>query len=148
MSIIAFMRQHHSHCDELFVAAEEAAHRKDWDATRVALTRFASDTEAHFSAEEERLFPAFEHATGSAMGPTQMMRMEHAQMRGLLDQMSAAVTAGDLDAYAGAAETLLVLLQQHNMKEENILYPMCDRALHGEEMVSILSQRLNEASAV
>ena len=147
MSIITFMRQHHSHCDELFVAAEEAAHRKDWDATRAAVTRFATDTEAHFAAEEERLFPAFEHATGSAMGPTQMMRMEHAQMRGLLDQMSAAVTARDLDAYAGAAETLLVLMQQHNMKEENILYPMCDRALHGDEMVNILNQRLGAASA-
>ncbi len=57
------------------------------------------------------------------------MRLEHAQMRPLLAQLEAACAARDGDGYAGAAETLLILMQQHNMKEENILYPMCDQAL-------------------
>ena len=62
-------------------------------------------------------------------GPTEMMRYAHEQMRALLAQMREACAARDADAYGGAAETLLMLMQQHNMKEENILYPMCDRAL-------------------
>jgi len=33
------------------------------------------------------------------------------------------------DDYAGTAETLLIIMQQHNVKEENVLYPMCDQRL-------------------
>ena len=32
----------------------------------------------------------------------------------------------DARGVAATCDTLLVLMQQHNMKEENILYPMCD----------------------
>lgn len=62
-------------------------------------------------------------------GPSQVMRFEHAQMRELLAQMNDAVARRDAGRFSGAAETLLVMMQQHNMKEENILYPMCDRTL-------------------
>ncbi|MEK7436721.1 MAG: hemerythrin domain-containing protein [Pseudomonadota bacterium] len=123
---------HHRHCDDLFVAAEEAAQRADWTAAGPAFERFHGQMKAHFEAEENLLFPAFEAATGMSAGPTQMMRHEHEQMRGLLAQLAAACEARDGEAYAGAAETLLMLMQQHNMKEENILYPMCDQALGAE----------------
>lgn len=123
---------HHRHCDDLFVAAEEAAQRADWAAAGPAFERFHGQMKAHFEAEEKLLFPAFEAATGMSAGPTQMMRHEHEQMRGLLAQLAAACEARDGEAYAGAAETLLMLMQQHNMKEENILYPMCDQALGAE----------------
>jgi iron-sulfur cluster repair protein YtfE (RIC family) len=53
-------------------------------------------------------------------------------MRPLLAQLAAACAAHDGESYAGVAETLLILMQQHNMKEENILYPMCDQALGAE----------------
>ena len=33
------------------------------------------------------------------------------------------------------AESLLIMMQQHNMKEENVLYPMCDQHLVGEPAV-------------
>ena len=123
---------HHRHCDDLFVAAEEAVQRQDWAAAATAFERLQAQMLAHFSAEEDLLFPAFEAAAGSASGPTRVMRMEHDQMRPLLEQLGAACAAHDGDAYAGAAETLLILMQQHNMKEENILYPMCDQALGAE----------------
>ena len=66
------------------------------------------------------------------MGPTQVMRMEHQQMRDLMSQAQAAIDAGDTDEYMGQAETLLIMMQQHNMKEENMLYPMCDQHLSAE----------------
>lgn len=123
---------HHRHCDDLFVAAEESALRGDWAAAAPAFARFFDQMKAHFDAEEGLLFPAFEAATGMSAGPTQMMRHEHEQMRSLLSQLEAACTAHDGEGYAGVAETLLMLVQQHNMKEENILYPMCDQALGAE----------------
>jgi DUF438 domain-containing protein len=75
-------------------------------------------------------------------GPTEVMRGEHRQMRDLLGQMSSGLADRDGDTFSGAAETLLILMQQHNMKEENILYPMCDNALGGSEVGATLSQRL------
>ena len=123
---------HHRHCDDLFVAAEEAVQRGDWAAAAPSFEHFHDQMKAHFAAEEELLFPAFEAATGMSAGPTKMMRYEHEQMRSLLSQLAAACAAHDSDGYAGAAETLLMLMQQHNMKEENILYPMCDQALGAE----------------
>jgi len=82
--------------------------------------------------EEEALFPAFEARTGMTQGPTQMMRMEHVQMRELLDQMTDAVQRQNSDAFLGDCETLLIIMQQHNMKEEQMLYLMADQVLAGE----------------
>ena len=130
--ISQILPNHHKHCDQLFVAAEDAVQRGDWSAADSAVAHFEAQMAAHFAAEEEVLFPAFEEATGMTGGPTEMMRYEHEQMRGLLTQLAASCAARDADSYGGVAETLLTLLQQHNMKEENILYPMCDQALEGE----------------
>ena len=138
---------HHKHCDDLFSAAEEAAQRGQWQACNDAYVSFAAALLAHFDAEETLLFPAFEKATGMTSGPTQMMRMEHGQMRELLNQLEAAMLAKDADTFSGVAETLLILTQQHNMKEENILYPMCDQALGSEveQLTAQLTKRLAES---
>ncbi len=138
---------HHKHCDDLFSAAEEAAQNGDWGACDEALGNFGIELRAHLAAEESVLFPAFENATGMRHGPTQMMRLEHEQMRELLVQMEAALAARDGEAFGGAAETLLILMQQHNMKEENILYPMCDQALAGQvdALGAELIERIEEA---
>ncbi|MFA7280221.1 MAG: hemerythrin domain-containing protein [Sterolibacterium sp.] len=135
---------HHKHCDELFSAAEEAAQSGQWQDCKGAQVRFARAMLAHFEAEESILFPAFEKATGMSGGPTQIMRMEHTQMRNLLNQLEAALQARDADTFSGVAETLLILMQQHNMKEENILYPMCDKALvaQADELDAQLSKTL------
>ncbi len=147
--VTQILPDHHKHCDELFVAAEDAAQRGDWPATAATFARFDAQMRAHFAAEEEVLFPTFEAATGMSGGPTQMMRYEHEQMRTLLDQLATAVTARDSDGYAGVAETLLMLLQQHNMKEENILYPMCEQALAADagEVCEKISAMLEEEHA-
>jgi hemerythrin-like domain-containing protein len=141
--------EHHRHCDNLFVAAEESANRGDWSAAGPSFAHFHEQMKAHFDAEERVLFPAFEAATGMTEGPTRMMRHEHEQMRGLLVQLEAACEARDGDAYAGVAETLLMLMQQHNMKEENILYPMCDQALgaDAERLGATLSVQLETGTA-
>ncbi|MBK9394046.1 MAG: hemerythrin domain-containing protein [Uliginosibacterium sp.] len=105
------------------------------------------DVLAHFAAEEEVMFPAFEAASGMSCGPTAVMRMEHAEARELLDDLAAATQVQDTDGVRGHAEALLILLQQHNMKEENILYPAAISAAgpirggaHGADRVEAGSQ--------
>ncbi len=119
----------HRHCDALFATAEDAAQRTDWAACREHFDAFTAAMLHHFEVEESVLFPAFEQATGMTMGPTAMMRAEHSQMRDLLHDMAEVIAAGRRDDYLGMSETLLLYMQQHNLKEENVLYPMSDQAL-------------------
>ena len=144
-SIAELMTHDHRSCDHDFARAETLANKKDWDAAAQALDAFASGLEAHFQAEEQELFPRFEAATGMTHGPTHVMRGEHRDMRDALNRLQQALQAQDGDDYAGEAETLLIMMQQHNMKEENILYPMCDMRLGGERdtLVDTLANRLS-----
>jgi len=123
------MRQGHQHCDELFVRAEELIADGQWDKGLEVFVQFGEELNHHLNMEEEVLFPEFEKQTGSAAGPTQVMRSEHVQMRDLLSDMQTAAEQQNQDDYLGLSETLLIMMQQHNNKEENILYPMTDQAL-------------------
>jgi hemerythrin-like domain-containing protein len=127
--VVHFMSEDHHLCDDLFEKAEAAAGEGDMAQCASRFEAFRASLEHHFRMEEEVLFPGFEEATGNTMGPTRMMRQEHQMMRELIEQLGAAAAAGDAKGYLGAAETLMVLMQQHNMKEEGILYPMCDSVL-------------------
>lgn len=135
MPITVLLAEHHKYCDELFAGAEEGVAKQDWAAAGPALRRLLNALETHFRAEEDILFPAFEQASGLRSGPTEVMRGEHRQMRELLQMLQQALADKDSEAFAGAAETLLILMQQHNLKEENILYPLCERTLATEAAV-------------
>ena len=128
-SILSFMTQDHRHCDDSYAAAEEKVAAGQWDEAGQSWTIFRSVLETHLNREESFLFPAFETQTGNTQGPTAMMRMEHEQMRSLVAEMDEAITARNADSFLGLAETLMILTQQHNMKEEQILYPMIDQVV-------------------
>lgn len=128
-SLSSLFSHHHRHCDEAFAAAEKAVTAGDWTTAEAAFDRFSTDLLAHFATEEEQLFPAFEAVTGMTAGPTAVMRHEHAQMHGLVAAARQALADRDKDAFLGEADTLLILMEQHNHKEESILYPMCDAQL-------------------
>ncbi len=126
------MTQDHRRCDELFSVAEATVNQNDWDKGTAQAKEFISAMEHHFTMEEQVLFPAFENRTGMTGGPTQVMRAEHQQMRQLLMQLQNAVEAQQRDEFLNAAETLLIMMQQHNAKEQGMLYPMADAHLGGE----------------
>jgi hemerythrin-like domain-containing protein len=127
-----FMTEDHRRCDDLFAEAEQAVGKKNFDLAHAAFDNFRAAMQAHFDSEEKTLFPSFEARTGMSMGPTQVMRMEHAQIRSLMDEAADALKAANADDYLGLADTLVIMMQQHNMKEENMLYSMCDQHLSAE----------------
>lgn len=131
-TIRSFMTDDHRHCDDLLAEAEQAMAKGNLQAGKAAFQHFSTALLAHFAAEEKTLFPSFEVKTGMTMGPTRVMRMEHEQMRSLLAEAEVALANGDGDDYIGSVETLLIMMQQHNLKEENMLYPMCDEHLAAE----------------
>jgi iron-sulfur cluster repair protein YtfE (RIC family) len=138
-SISGIMTDDHRHCDQLFADAEASVSQGDWATAAAHYVRFRDAMEHHFTLEEQVLFPAFEGRTGSGLGPTQVMRMEHIQMRRLLEEMDAAARDRQPDAYLGTAETLIIIMQQHNMKEEQILYRMTDQLL-GDQADQLIQQ--------
>lgn len=129
MNIKQFMAQDHKDCDLLFAKAENAASTGDWETAGLAFDEFIQSMERHLGIEEQELFPAFEEETGVVTGPTEMMRMEHDQMRVLFAEMSYALEQKNSDDFLGIADTLLIMMQQHNIKEEQILYSMMDQRL-------------------
>ena len=141
LGLEATFKADHREVDGQWAAVEAAVERGDADAVASAWQRFDASLRRHLAMEEEVLFPAFEAATGMTQGgPTFVMRSEHTQMRGVLDQMAKAMERGDHDELVDQGDTLLILIQQHNAKEEGMLYPMAERALGGQW--SALRERL------
>ena len=130
-TIAEFMTAKHGACDDEFAVAEENALDGNWSKAETAFNAFHNGMAQHFKIEEDVLFPALASAGGPS-GPVQVMLMEHTQIRGLLDEMAAAVTEKNEQEYSGLSETLLIVMQQHNHKEENILYPIMDQILSKE----------------
>ena len=133
-TITEYLSAEHRHCDDLFAEAEAAAAKNDLAAAQAGFIAFNQAMEHHLKKEENIMFPAYEEITLSYnTGPTSVMRMEHGQMRRLFEDIQAALEAKDISACAGLLETLLVLMQQHNFKEEQMLYQMADRTLNDRE---------------
>jgi len=130
-SISEFFSAQHRACDRVFEKMEEAVSRDDWRQAESLYEELSRDTLQHFSNEEEGLFPLFEEQSGMQAGPTQVMKSEHLELRELLQRIGDAVRDRDQDAALGTAETFFLFLQQHNVKEEQVLYPMADKFLQG-----------------
>ncbi len=136
-TISTYLTQDHRACDEEFANMENAVAADDWNEGSKLFEKFSCDLEHHFLMEEKVMFPAFEEKTGMTQGPTAMMRMEHEQMRVVLSQMRSDVETKDKNHFFGLSESLMMLMQQHNMKEEQMLYAMADAHL-GEDVASIV----------
>ena len=125
-----FFTLDHRRLDDKWAEVEAAVQARDVDAEKSSWRSFQRELLRHLRMEEEVLFPAFEQATGMTDGgPTFIMRSEHDQMRGLIEQMGAAADGDDYDELVDLGDTLLMLIQQHNQKEEHMLYPMAEQAL-------------------
>jgi hemerythrin-like domain-containing protein len=148
-SIKHTMAADHKHCDDLFMQAEGLAAKNNWQPARQPFEKFTESMHRHFEHEEKVLFPAFELAGGGSSGPTMMMRHEHENMRQLMDDMHQALVNENRDRYLGLSETLLIFMQQHNLKEEQILYPMIDShcAEQAEQLMNSFIDATNTSDA-
>jgi len=142
MTIKDFMTHKHRECDHFLAEAEDAVERGDFDTALEKYLAFKNETLKHFAMEEEYLFPLFEEKTGMTQGPTQVMRMEHAQAKSLFEKMDEAYNAKDKDRIFGLGESMNILLQQHNAKEEQMLYTMMQQHLmsQNDEIVEKLTK--------
>ncbi len=142
MTIKDFMTQNHRDCDQLEALAEEAMDSKDFDSAQKKYEDFKEETLKHFLMEEEYLFVLFEEKSGMTQGPTQIMRMEHAQARMLFLKLDEAMGQKESDRFFSLSESMMLLLQQHNAKEEQMLYPMIQAHLNDDNDTIVERLRL------
>ena len=138
-AVAEVLSRDHRRCDSLYADAENSANEGNVEAMVLHGQRFLVAMTYHFRMEEELFFPTFEEKTGMRQGPTAVMRSEHEQMRNLMGQIEQAIGQKDADLFLKAGGTLLFVMQQHNVKEEQMLYPMADAHL-GPDLESLLKK--------
>lgn len=120
----------HDRLDGLFRQFQQTK-RLDFARARECFKEFKFGLQRHIVWEESILFPLFERKTGQT-GPTDVMRAEHRRIGDRLEAIHQKVKLQDPDSDAPEAD-LLALLDAHNQKEENVLYPAIDRLTSDEE---------------
>jgi regulator of cell morphogenesis and NO signaling len=124
----------HDRLESLEGAAFRARESGDLQAAFDLYSEFATGLRRHIGFEEDLLFPAFEARTGlpPTAGPTAVMRAEHREIRELLEGI-----AGSIADAACSPEGLRArfhgVMEEHNEKEEGVLYPTVDELLGADE---------------
>ena len=124
----------HARLDALEAAAFEARARGALVQAREIFTDFAHGLRRHIDFEEQLLFPEFDtrcHLEGEN-GPSAVMRAEHRAITALLCVMEREIDDPEAPIELSRAE-LRRIQRDHDLKEEQILYPALDRMLDGAE---------------
>ena len=124
----------HARLDAMEAAAFEARARGHLPRAREIFTDFAHGLRRHIDFEEQLLFPAFEQRCRleGGNGPSAVMRAEHRAITALLFVMEREIDDATAPIELSRAE-LRRIQRDHDLKEEQILYPALDRMLDKEE---------------
>lgn len=128
-TICDYLSHDHQLCDTLFMQTQASIDRHDWAEGAAGFRRFDNVLRQHIRMEEKVLFPAFLRSMRQADIPISMLHVEHLRIQALLDRMSGALQRLDAVNFFLHAETMTMLLEQHHMKEEEMLYPLLDKIL-------------------
>jgi len=130
-----YMTHDHRECDNLYAPLEEAMGEENWQKALELYMPFKNAMLKHFAMEEEVLFPKMEEFMGGGEGPIHVMKMEHSQIRSVIEQLGEAINDKNKQKALGLGETFMILTQQHNMKEEQVLYTMAEQLPFDKEEI-------------
>lgn len=129
-TVMRYLAWDHDRLDAILTRAMDLARSEQWEEAAALAAEFRVGLFRHIEIENEILFKAFEELTGSSEGgPTEVMRHEHVDIKESVDGILQATVDHSLDELERHHANLLGVLIEHNMKEENILYPLTDRQL-------------------
>lgn len=128
-SVTRYLQTDHERLDAIVPEVVRLANEGSFAEARRRFGEFSCGLGWHIDVEEQVLFPAFEGLTGMTRGPTTVMRVEHVEIRERMQHVTAALAAGDAAATVAGLGALTGALGAHNVKEEQMLYPMTDRVL-------------------
>jgi len=143
-SVSDYLEADHRRLDDILLRTQAKVAAGDMAGAAVLFAPFHDGLLRHIRIEEDLVFPDFEAATGmgGGGGPTGVMRTEHTEIKRLLALLkthlgSAAPAAAEFERLRAA---LVAVLSGHNMKEEQILYPMTDRMVPAARLRDLMSK--------
>ena len=139
-SVTRYLSWDHDRLDGLLGEVTQRVEDGDLEQARSVFSAFDHGLRRHIRLEEELLFPLFESRTGMRRGPTVVLRSEHRAIEVELAQMRDALEVGDASAYASGLSNIHGLLGPHNVKEEQVLYPVTDDLLQPEEQRELVDR--------
>ena len=140
-SVKVYFEEDHDRLERLFKGFQDLK-RTDFPKAKECFKEFRSGLQRHIIWEEEILFPLFEEKTGMSLGPTQVMRAEHRQIRDHLEAIHKKVHEADPGSDPEEA-SLLATLSAHNRKEEMILYPAIDQSIDDADRAKVFEAMKN-----
>jgi iron-sulfur cluster repair protein YtfE (RIC family) len=143
-SVSEYLGDDHRRLDAILKAVGTLVEAASFDEAASRFAEFSGGLSRHIDVEEQVLFPAFEQAMGRASGPTAVMRAEHVEIRQRMQRLEAALGTRDGNGARDAVDQLEAILGEHNLKEERILYPGCDRAAGDDRGRADLVKRLRD----
>ena len=141
-SVTEYLQGDHERLAAILERVDRLAEVGDFAEAGPRFSEFACGLGRHIDAEETILFPAFETLTGHAGGPTTVMRAEHVRIRAGMGTVAGELAAQNAAGARRAIAALIEVLSVHNMKEEEVLYPMTDEAAGGPREQDDLVKRL------
>jgi iron-sulfur cluster repair protein YtfE (RIC family) len=142
-SVTQLLGLDHRRLDAILADAKRWLAAGDLPRASSRFSEFRDGLEHHIAAEEEILFPAFEALTGAAGGgPTRVMRLEHAEIQSLMDEVASSLERGGDASHTTPLAALTARVYAHNGKEERILYPAADRVARDTLVLKQLMRRL------
>lgn len=143
-TVMDYLMTDHRRLDGIMENCRDLAASGNMSGAGAKFIEFRKGLLRHIKIEEGLLFPEFELATGldKRSGPTGVMRHEHAEIIRLLDLIQDVFESDQPAAseFESLRSAVVALLQEHNGKEERILYPMTDRMMPGPRLRELVGK--------
>src|SRR5262245_23837885 len=139
----------HEHLTELFLLHQDALLSLDVQLAIARLQLFERELRAHMKVEEDVLLPVYARAGRIQGGPIEFYTGEHKKMLEFLARFSSKLEEMKKTPANLRREIIELfddqalfkhLMQHHDMREKNILYPVLDQVTGPEERENLLSR--------
>jgi hemerythrin-like domain-containing protein len=139
----------HDHLNELFLSHQEALLSLELSLAAERLRLFEEELRSHMRMEEEILLPVYQRAGRIQGGPVEFFTGEHKRMLEAIDRIKdhlsrltpdqpdlkrEIIKLFDLEAFFKG------LVEHHDSREENILYPTLDKVTSQQERKELLAK--------
>jgi iron-sulfur cluster repair protein YtfE (RIC family) len=142
-TITGFMDAEHNRLRDLWEQTTAALKAEEFARLHSVARDLVTALKRHIRVEEEILFPAIESKSKTSE-PTNAMRLEHQQMEQMLERLNPLLTVAELWTGIKAIEGQEIepgaLLRSHENKEHDVLFPLADQLLGGEEARTLVAR--------
>lgn len=149
-SFLDFLRLHEK-LNEMFLCHQETLLSADVNCAIGILRLYETKLLNHMQEEEQLLLPIYEARTDRIPGgPVELFLGEHKKMRGFISEFHEALCRMRAEGGHRLRRSIIALMdrqfmhkhlvEHHDLREKNILYPWLDRITTEEERLALLKQ--------